>query len=80
MPKSELEELDEVIFDTLIDMKGLINDVMPTGTMLQTILRSSFQRLSPQEKLQIVEAMGPEWYIDMATKIERELNKLGDVE
>jgi len=76
MSKSYIDILQDLYINQLIRMKGLVSILIPSDTVIKSSLIRSFQQLTPERQAQIVEQLGPDWYIEMAAKIERQLRAL----
>ena len=74
--KSYPEKLDEAIFDALLKVRGLIMETYPEDTMLDSMMRASYVAMPPQEQLQILENLGPDWMVEVGSKIEKKLSEI----
>lgn len=70
------ELLDEIVSEALFEVYSVVQDVMPTNSVIETTLMSSYTRLTPQEQLQIVEMLGADWFLKLSTRIEKRLRQL----
>ena len=69
--KSWAEEVDDSVMDAVASFSDAIEVVYPAETILQSMLQASFEALTPEQKLAIVNQMGVEWYVKMAAKMQR---------
>ena len=74
-----VEKLDQAIFDAVIKLTGVVTSQLPTSAQLQSVIRLSFELLTPEQKKIIVEQAGPEWYLALAARIEKELHLVDKV-
>lgn len=73
---SFIERLEACVDNSLSEMYAVVDCTFPRESQIQNILVASFQALSPQEQANIVETLGTEWYLDVATKIEKRIRAL----
>jgi hypothetical protein len=73
------EVLDRIVFDAALRVYGTMLHVLPEDAQLASMVRASFEALTPEQRAQIVSELGPEWYLKLATKIEKELAKIDKV-
>tara|TARA_R110000765_G_scaffold57133_1_gene112269 strand:+ start:211 stop:456 length:246 start_codon:yes stop_codon:yes gene_type:complete len=74
--KSYPEKLDDFIFDSILKTRKKILEKYPEDVMLESILRQSFVSMPPQEQLNIVENLGPDWIVKIAAKVEKKLSEI----
>lgn len=65
------EQIDEEVFDSVMKWTGFIEDQFPSSTVFETVLLSSFNRMSQQQRQYILDNLGAEWYIKLATRLEK---------
>lgn len=73
---SYAEKVDNLVFNALVRTVERVNKKLPKDTILRSMLRTSFARLTPEQQAQIVAQMGPEWYLKLASKLDKELAPL----
>lgn len=73
---SYTELLDSVIGEALFDLSSIVQDTYPADSVIQTVLMASFVALSPEEQKQIIETVGADWFVKLATKIDKSLRQL----
>ena len=76
MNQSYPEKLDEAIFDAVLKVRGSIIETYPEDTIIASIMRASYTAMQPQEQLQILESLGPDWMVEIAAKIEKKLSAI----
>ena len=76
MAESYPEKLDDFIFDALLKVRGSIMDKYPEDTMIDSIMRASYVAMPPQEQVQIIENLGPDWMVEVGAKIEKKLSEI----
>ena len=69
--KSWAEQIDDSVMDATASISDAIETVYPSDTILQSMLQVSFEALTPEQKLAIVNQMGVEWYVKMAADMQR---------
>jgi hypothetical protein len=70
------EKLDNFIFDSILKVRKQIVETYPEDVLLASILRDSYISMKPEEQLQIVENLGPEWMLNIAVKVEKKLSEI----
>jgi hypothetical protein len=65
------EKIDQVVFDTVLKWTETIEKMFPTDTVLESVLLTSFNRLTPEQRVYIVDNLGTEWYIKLAARLEK---------
>jgi len=70
------EKLDNYIFDSILRVRKQIVETYPEDALLTSILRSSYISMKPEEQLQIVENLGPDWMLNIAVKVEKKLSEI----
>jgi hypothetical protein len=69
--KSYVNMIDEAIVQGVATVQEAVEKVYPEDAVIESLLFESFNRLSPQDQLLIVQEMGTEWYVKMAAKVRR---------
>ena len=69
--KSFPEQLDESIFDATLAIMDAFNSVYPSDTRIITFLKASFDKLTPEQRVNIVQQYGAEWYVKLAAEVQR---------
>lgn len=70
------EKLDDAVFDAVLKVRGSIMSTYPEDSMIDSIMRASYTAMQPQEQLQILESLGPDWMVEIAAKIEKKLSEI----
>ena len=74
--KSFIEEADEIIGDTIYDLSEVVNEVLPAKSMIQTTLMLTYQQMTPEQQLDIVEKVGTDWFLKLSARVEKQLRNL----
>lgn len=74
--KSYVEELDSVILDALLDVDEIVKNEYPLDSVIQSSLMASYNTMSPEQRTQLLDQLGAEWYLELTTKIEKRLRGL----
>lgn len=69
--KSWAEQVDDSVMDAVASFSEAIETVYPSDTILESMLQVSFDALTPEQQVAIVNQMGVEWYVKMAAKMQR---------
>ena len=70
------EKLDNAIFDSILKVRKQIIETYPDDALLASVLRASYISMKPEEQLQIVETLGPDWMLEIAVKVEKKLSEI----
>jgi|TARA_R110002110_G_scaffold8146_5_gene40835 hypothetical protein len=70
------EKLDNKIFDAILRLRKNIMETYPEDAMIDSILRASYVGMQPEQQLQIVEQLGPDWMVEIAAKLEKKLTQI----
>ena len=71
-----VNRLDEKIFDAVLRAQDVVSALVPRTAIIETFLQTSFEELTPEQQVQIVETMGPEWYLRIAKRMEKRLREI----
>jgi hypothetical protein len=74
--KPYAEKLDDSIFDALLKIREHVLSTYPEDTLLDSMVRQSFVAMQPQEQMEIVQNLGPDWMVKVAAKIEKKLGEI----
>ena len=70
------ERLDNAIFDSILKVRERIMLTYPEDAMVDSIMRAGYTAMQPQEQMQILENLGPDWMVDIAAKIEKKMSEI----
>ena len=70
------ERLDNSIFDSIHKVRERIMLTYPEDAMVDSIMRAGYTAMQPQEQMQILENLGPDWMVDIAAKIEKKMSEI----
>ncbi len=60
----------------MVRASAVIDELYPPDTILKSVLDLSFGALTPEQKKLLIEQAGPEFFLDLAAKIEKRVAKL----
>ena len=69
---SYLSDVEQAVEAAVLKWQQAINLVLPENQQIESLLLSSFEGLPPEEQARVIEQLGPEWYVKLATKIARQ--------
>ena len=69
--ESYAEKLEGMVMDAAIKFQLKLNEAMPLDVRLESVMMSTFEALTPEEQIQLVDTIGPEDYLKLAAKIEK---------
>tara|TARA_X000001036_G_C20471006_1_gene721536 strand:+ start:120 stop:368 length:249 start_codon:yes stop_codon:yes gene_type:complete len=70
------EKLDDKIFDAVLKVRATILETYPEDTMIDSMIRGSYLALQPQQQLEILDSVGPDWMVEVAAKLEKKLAEI----
>jgi len=70
------EKLDDFVFDSILKTRGKILEKYPEDSMIESILRMSYISMPPQEQVNVLENLGPDWIVKIAAKVEKKLSEI----
>ena len=74
--KSYPEKLDESIFNAVLRVRGTVLNTYPDDSLINSLMRASYVAMPPQEQLQVLENLGPDWMVEVGSKIEKKLAEI----
>lgn len=74
--KSFVEKMEETIDRAFATVNSTVDKMFPEDAILNSILDLSFEALPPEQKKLLLEQAGPEFFLDLAAKIEKRVAKL----
>ena len=70
------EKLDDFVFDSILKTRGKVLDKYPEDSIIESILRMSYVSMPPQEQINVIENLGPDWIVKIAAKVEKKLAEI----
>lgn len=74
--KSFVEKVEDTVSDIFESTSEAVDEMFPDDIILKSVLDASFAALTPQQKLDMMNQTDPEFFIKLATKIEKRLANL----
>jgi len=74
--KSYPEKIDDFIFDSILRVRGRILEKYPEDALIDSMMRSTYVAMSPQEKANIIQNLGPDWLVKISAEIEKKLTRI----
>ena len=74
--KSYPEKIDDFIFDSVLRVRGRILETYPQDALIDSMMRSTYVAMSPQEKANIIQNLGPDWLVKISAEIEKKLTRI----
>jgi|TARA_R110000824_G_scaffold263546_1_gene452280 hypothetical protein len=74
--KSYPEKIDDFIFDSVLRVRGRILETYPEDALIDSMMRSTYVAMSPQEKANIIQNLGPDWLVKISAEIEKKLTRI----
>ena len=74
--KSYPEKIDDFIFDSVLRVRGKILETYPEDALIDSMMRSTYVAMSPQEKANIIQNLGPDWLVKISAEIEKKLTRI----
>lgn len=71
-----LDNLEDAIFEGLVDIFDTVNEVFPSDSIIQSTLMMSYMNMRPEEQVAIIEQLGADWFVKLSAKIEKRLRDL----
>ncbi len=77
MAKSNfIESLDDKIFNAVLRANSIVQTRMPITAIIESFLQTSFESMTPEQQVQILTDLGPEWYLPIAARMEKRIRKI----
>lgn len=73
---SHLDNLEDAIFEGIVDIYDTVNEVFPSDSIIQSTLMMSYMNMRPEEQVAIIEQLGADWFVKLSAKIEKRLRDL----
>ena len=70
------EKLDNSIFDSILKVRERVILTYPEDAMIDSIMRAGYTAMKPEEQMQILDNLGPDWIVGIAAKIEKKLSEI----
>ena len=73
--KSFPEKIDDFVFDSVLRVRAKILETYPEDTLIDSMMRSTYVAMSPEEKANIIQNLGPDWLVKISAEIEKKLTQ-----
>ena len=74
--KSFPEKIDDFVFDSVLRVRAKILETYPEDTLIDSMMRSTYVAMSPEEKANIIQNLGPDWLVKISAEIEKKLTRI----
>ena len=74
--KSFPEKIDDFVFDSVFRVRAKILETYPEDTLIDSMMRSTYVAMSPEEKANIIQNLGPDWLVKISAEIEKKLTQI----
>jgi len=74
--KSFPEKIDDFVFDSVLRVRAKILETYPEDTLIDSMMRSTYVAMSPEEKANIIQNLGPDWLVKISAEIEKKLTQI----